>query len=177
MAWARLIVCGLNLCPFAEAALSSNTVRVHVSAARTERAVRAAVASETALLLCTSKAEMSTSLLVLPRFASADFRRFHALCVELEDAIERDDALVDDVMLACFHPRHEWAGDVGEALHFDKRAPYPVINFLRAEVVDRYVGEGKTQRILQRNQETLERVGVERLREMYRSLMMVGEGG
>lgn len=90
----------------------------------------------------------------------------------MEAAIETDERLVDEVMLACFHPLHQWADTEGvdDAINFDKRAPYPVINLLRAGQVDQYVREGRTQGILERNQHTLQMLGVEKLKEMYGSL-------
>lgn len=90
----------------------------------------------------------------------------------MEEIIERDEHLVDEVMLACFHPLHQWADaqDVDDVVNFDKRAPYPVINLLRAMEVDQYVREGRTQHILERNQRTLQTMGVKKMKEMYRSL-------
>lgn len=172
MAWARVVVCGLKLCPFAESVLDSNTVRFYVSDAQNERQVKDAVAAEISLLISTRPAELSTTLLVLPKFASSEFLRFHELCQELEESIEGNERLADEVMLACFHPQHQWGDrdNSEDAINFDKRAPYPVINFLRAPQVDRYVKEGKTQRILEQNQLTLERMGSDRLKELYRSL-------
>lgn len=173
MAWARVVVCGLGLCPFAEGVLDSNTVRVFVSDATDETSVKNAVADEISLLLSTRPELLSTSLLVLPRFAEKDFLRFHVLCGELEGRIEGEERLVDEVMLACFHPLHQWGDsrDEDDAINFDKRAPYPIVNFLRAPVVDQYVREGKTQHILEHNQSTLEHLGKDKLKELYRSLV------
>lgn len=172
MAWARVVVCGLRLCPFAEGVLDSNTVRLRVSGAENEREALEEFASEVSVLLGSSPKSISTTLLVLPRFAPTDFLRFHDLCAELERKIELSQSLVDEVMLACFHPLHQWGDSesLDDAINFDKRAPYPVINLLRASEVDKYVEQGKTQRILERNQDTLQRMGPARLKELYRSL-------
>lgn len=172
LAWARLIVCGLRLCPFAEPVLDANSVRLTVSDAEDERQVRKALDSELAMLLRSSPLEVSTTLLVMPKFATTEFLRFHQLCGELTDEVEGDEELVDEVMLACFHPQHQWGDSesADDAINFDKRAPYPIINLLRAPEVDKYVEEGKTQRILERNQATLEHLGSEELKKLYRSL-------
>eukprot|EP00177_Eucheuma_denticulatum_P005885 GFKZ01010719.1.p1 GENE.GFKZ01010719.1~~GFKZ01010719.1.p1 ORF type:complete len:241 (-),score=22.57 GFKZ01010719.1:1907-2566(-) len=172
MAWARVVVCGLNLCPFAEQVLDSNTVRLHVSPASDPLSAKAAVADEITLLTTSSPRAISTTLLVLPQFAPEDFLTFHRVCEEIEMDVEMDLELVDRVMLACFHPLHQWgdANGLQDAINFDKRAPYPVINLLRAEQVDEYVRQGRTQHILERNKETLEILGTDRLEEIYRSL-------
>lgn len=172
MAWARVVVCGLNLCPFAEQVLDSNTVRLHVSLASDPLSVKSAVTEEIALLTTSSPRAISTTLLVLPQFAPEDFLTFHRVCADIEMDVEMDQELVDRVMLASFHPFHQWGDAHGlhDAINFDKRAPYPVINLLRAEQVDEYVLNGRTQNILQRNKVTLEKLGTERLKQIYRSL-------
>lgn len=172
IAWARVVVCGLGLCPFAQEALDSNSVRVTISDCENETQVRRDFYSEVGTLVESSPHEVSTTLLVMPEFAATDFLRFHRLCEKLEHDIEEDDALVDEVMIACFHPQHQWGDSeyVDDAINFDKRAPYPVINLLRAPQVDRQVEEGKTQHILERNQLKLESMGSAELKSLYRLL-------
>lgn len=156
--WVRDFVVSLNLCPFAEGVLQSRTHRVVVSGAREETDVKGEVWTEIAELLKASTEDVETTLVVFPRFAEDDFVRFHEFCVEVEEAVESDDELVDQVMLACFHPQHEYR-DGEDALNYDKRAPYPVVNLLRAASVDEYVEQGRTQGILERNSRTLTRMG------------------
>lgn len=156
--WVRDFVVSLNLCPFAEGVLQSRTHRMVVSGAREETEVKREVWSEIAELLKASTEDVETTLVVFPRFAEDDFVRFHEFCTEIEEAVESDDDLVDQVMLACFHPQHEYH-DCEDALNYDKRAPYPVVNLLRAASVDEYVEQGRTQGILERNSRTLMRMG------------------
>lgn len=171
IAWVRVVVIGLNLCPFAEAAMERARVRIVVTRSQGERALEKTVADEIRKLEHTEREELETTLIVAPDFARDDFLRFHRFGDSLESWIESDDDLVDSVMLARFHPEHAW-GDASpdDPVNFDKRAPYPIINLLRADQVDEYVEQGRTESILERNQHTLERVGYERLREMYKSL-------
>jgi hypothetical protein len=77
------------------------------------------------------------------------------------------------VMLACFHPRHMYGDAAGEdaAVNFDKRAPYPVFNLLRAEQMEDYIDRGLADGILEKNKETLERLGSQRLLALYRDLI------
>lgn len=156
--WVRDFVVSLNLCPFADGVLQSRTHRVVVSGAGEETDVQREIWIEIAELLKASAEDVETTLVVFPRFAEDDFMRFHELCTEVEEMVESDDELVDQVMLACFHPEHEYR-DGKDALNYDKRAPYPVINMLRAARVDEYVEQGRTQGILERNSRTLMRMG------------------
>lgn len=40
--------------------------------------------------------------------------------------------LVDQVLVACFHPRHAFRGlDEDDVLNYEKRSPHPTINMLR----------------------------------------------
>jgi uncharacterized protein len=173
MAWARTIVVGLNLCPFAAGALDRARVRVVVTHAEDEAGMTAVVHDEIDKLLERGRDVVETTLVVAPRYARNDFLRFHSFGEALEDQIERDDRLVDAVMAARFHPEHAWAGtsSVDDPVNFDKRAPYPTINLLRADDVDRYAGEGLTDGILERNVDTLAEIGTERLRGLYEALV------
>lgn len=173
MGWVRKMVIGLHLCPFAEGVIQEDSHHVVVSLVSTEQGVRNVVAQEIENLISTSSEEISTTLVVLPRFCTEDFMTFHTMCLDIEEEVEMSEDLVDEVMLAYFHPLHEWGnvedGEV-EAVNFDKRAPLPVINLLRAKQVDRYVEEGKTEHIVEKNRRTLEKVGTERLEDMFRRL-------
>eukprot|EP01031_Cornospumella_fuschlensis_P023388 gene23388-28380_t len=88
----------------------------------------------------------------------------------------------DELQLAVFHPLWEWAstradGDIKESpLSYEKRSPFPVLNLLRTASVQSVasvnsinsvgsVVSGVTQSISLRNQESLERQGLEKLRK------------
>eukprot|EP01031_Cornospumella_fuschlensis_P022540 gene22540-27509_t len=88
----------------------------------------------------------------------------------------------DELQLAVFHPLWEWAstradGDIKESpLSYEKRSPFPVLNLLRTASVQSLasvnsvssvgsVVSGVTQSISLRNQESLERQGLEKLRK------------
>lgn len=176
LAWAREIVVGLNLCPFAGGALDSGAVRIRTEENVTkESEVRELVAHETELLLASDQRSIETTLVVVPRFAPDDFRRWHALCSQLEEEVEADTTLVDEVMLACFHPWHTWSGiHDRDALHFDKRAPHPVVNILRAATVDEAVKRGETKQIPLRNEKTLTSEGFQGMVRRYQQLKRRG---
>lgn len=43
-----------------------------------------------------------------------------------------DQVLVDQVLVACFHPRHAFYGlEEDDVLNYEKRSPHPTINLLR----------------------------------------------
>jgi uncharacterized protein len=175
MAWARTIVVGLNLCPFAAGALDRARVRVVVTPAVDEKGMSEIVRDEIELLIELGRDVVETTLIVAPGFATHDFLRFHAFGEALEDEIEKDERLIDAVMAARFHPEHAWAdaNSHDDPVNFDKRAPYPIVNLLRADDVDRYVGEGLTDGILERNSETLASVGSDKLRGLYDALVEI----
>lgn len=177
LAWVRQHVIGLGLCPFAEGVLKEDSHRVIVSPASTDKDVLKVVASEIQHLIQTAAEDVSTTLVVLPMFSLDDFVMFHDLCLAIEKNVEDDDILVDEVMLAYFHPLHEWADtdDIDDAINFDKRSPYPVINLLRAPQVDTYIAQGRTQDILERNHNTLEKIGNDRIRQLFDGLYLATE--
>lgn len=165
------MVVGLGLCPFADAVVAENSVRFIVSRVATDDALINAVSEEIQFLMASHPAQVSTTLLILPHFSVHDFLRFHHVCSFIDELIEGDDTLIDHVMLAYFHPLHQWAHALhpDDPVNFDKRAPYPVINILRAPQVDHYVDQGKTQGIVDRNRHTLERLGAHRVRQLFDS--------
>lgn len=169
IAWVRNVVSALNLCPFAPPALDRGAVRVTISRARTATSLRRRVLQESRLLLSSPQEKIETTLVVAPDCLE-DFGMYHAFATELQDDLEQSDA---EVMLACFHPKHAYADAFGgeeDPVNYDKRAPYPIVNILRTEVVDQAVLEGLTEGILDRNADTLEKVGVKELRRLYRDL-------
>ncbi|KAI0563248.1 hypothetical protein FGB62_44g138 [Gracilaria domingensis] len=141
--WVRQIVIGLGLCPFAEPAVRSDTVRYVVSRVAHESLVREVFFDEVKLLMAVTPEQISTTLIVMPDYATNDFLRFHALASSIENEISEDEDLVDSILIASFHPNFCYEGTAkNDALNFEKRSPYPVINILRAEVLDEYIAQG-----------------------------------
>lgn len=172
IAWARTVVVGLGLCPFARGALDRARVRIAVTRAADENTLKATIHDEISLVCSSARDQVETTLVVAPEFANDDFLRFHLFGENLEEDLESNSQLVDRVMLARFHPQHVWsdASEKDDPVNFDKRAPYPIINILRADQVDEYIDRGETDGILERNQRTLENLGSEKLKMLYQSL-------
>lgn len=163
------MVVALNLCPFALPALSRGAVRTVVSRARSASALRRRVVQESRLLLASAVGEVETTLVVAPE-CLGEFEEFNEFAVAFQDELEEADA---PVMVACFHPGHRYGDGFGgeeDPVNFEKRAPFPIVNILRTQAVDDAVAEGLTEGILDRNADTLERVGVHELRRIYEKL-------
>lgn len=187
--WVSDFVIRYNLCPFAKSVFQDDSVRYTVFFGTDEAKIRERLKFEMLTLLSTPESELSTTLLVLP-FAFQSFLDFHRFGLELEDvwvpAFEKDLAssaavstsrfaqrvvkskpALPDIQLACFHPAFQWAGDDLDSdnyLNFEKRAPFPVINLLRAAKVRKWADEVRTADIGVANENSLQKAGSEVLR-------------
>ena len=125
-------------------------------------------------LMTTPEEELATTLIMLP-FAYDNFEEFYHFSIELEDDIiprlERlsnptyaSSSIEKEVQLAAFHPSFQFAGaDFNDPLNFEKRAPFPTLNLLRAERVRVYSSQKKSTCIAESNEETLLNIGSEKL--------------
>mmetsp|Transcript_1137 Transcript_1137/g.1461 ORF Transcript_1137/g.1461 Transcript_1137/m.1461 type:complete len:386 (-) Transcript_1137:22-1179(-) len=169
--WIKEIVIGLNLCPFAAAALDTERVRFKISTAITLEEAFEDFLVEADLIKSTTEFEVPTTLLIFTNSFS-DFEEFYAFSRFLEDTIDKNKNLVDEVMVACFHPNHTFQGlEKNDPVHFEKRSPYPVVNLLRAPVVDKYVEDGKTCRIAEANEEKLRAEGFQSVERKLREIL------
>jgi hypothetical protein len=74
--------------------------------------------------------------------------------------------------IAAFHPSFQWADtDINEPLNFEKRAPFPTINLLRAPKVRKYASEGKTAMIADANKNRLVEAGSSVLVEEFERII------
>lgn len=168
--WIRQAVIGLGLCPFASKEVESNRVRTVVSTVSTIPELKDVILSEAASLVMTEPAVTATTLVIAPQCHEIFefFPSFYEFSLDLENIIEEDDRLAEEIMIVAFHPEHTWGQLPDDSpLHFDRRAPYPIINLLRARQVDEYANQGLTQTIVDQNGDTLLKVGFENLRRLY----------
>lgn len=76
--------------------------------------------------------------------------------------------------LASFHPAFQWAGLATEdPLNFEKRAPFPVLNLLRARRVREYADGESTKRIAGFNEDALVAAGAETLRDEMEAIIRI----
>lgn len=168
-AWLTQAVIGLNFCPFANATVRKNRLRMVVSQAREPLALLDELRQELKRLLDTPESTLETTLLISPYMLS-DFLDFN-------DFLDSADALLDKLglegtfQIASFHPHYQFAGtaldDIGNATN---QSPFPTLHLLRESSIDRAVaawGED-TDRIFENNIARLQALGPEGWRELAR---------
>mmetsp|Transcript_19887 Transcript_19887/g.53563 ORF Transcript_19887/g.53563 Transcript_19887/m.53563 type:complete len:259 (-) Transcript_19887:142-918(-) len=177
--WVQDAVVGLNLCPFAEAPLRAGAIRVAITRAETVEDLLGCVDVECAGLLATPEEDVATTLVVAPHL-DIDFVAFHHSVAGLEDEDILEEAFpgyADRIMVVCFHPHHAWAGvPENDALNYEKRAPFPIVNLLRTTMVDKAIQAGLTVDIAERNQARLRLEGIEKLQAVYAQLRATAAG-
>jgi hypothetical protein len=164
--WLERAVIGLNLCPFAKAVHVRGQVRWVLSDATTPEALLETLGEELLRLRDTPAEEIDTTLLVHPQVLN------HFL--DYNDFLDAADALVESLGLegvlqvASFHPDYQFAGSAPDDVeNFTNRAPYPTLHLLREESVSRAVDAfPDPEVIVERNVETLRRLGAEGWREL-----------
>ncbi len=164
--WLERAVIGLNLCPFAKAVSVKDQVRYVVSMATTTDALLEDLAAELAWLADTDASVVDTTLLIHPGVLQ-DFEDYN-------DFLDQADAAVDalglegEIQVASFHPDYRFAGTAGDdASNCSNRSPYPILHLLREASVDRAVAAfPDPEAIVDRNLETLERLGLDGYRRL-----------
>lgn len=164
--WLERAVIGLNLCPFAKAVYAKQQVRFVLSDAELEDDLLEELAEELLRLRDTPAEEIDTTLLVHPRVLT-DF-------LDYNDFLDRVDALVEALDLdgvlqvASFHPDYRFADtDPDDPGNGTNRAPYPTLHLLREDSLDKAVAAyPDPDVIVQRNLETMEKLGLDGLRQL-----------
>ena len=159
--WLERAVIGLNLCPFAKAVVVKEQVRFVLSDATTPEALLAELGEELGLLRDTDPAATDTTLIVHP-FVLQDFLDYNDFLDEADGLVEAMD-LEGVLQVASFHPEYQFAGsDAEDVENYTNRAPYPTLHLLREDSVSRAVAAfPDPEVIVERNVETLQKLGVE----------------
>lgn len=150
--WVQRAVVGLNLCPFANAVLKKERLRIQVSEASTTAALLDELRNELNLLLSQPESTLETSLLVCPRMLH-DFLDFNDFLNEADALLQQMD-LEGIVQLASFHPHYQFAGtrpdDIDNATN---QSPWPTLHLLRESSIDRAVASmgDETNQIFENN--------------------------
>ena len=183
--WVKQFVIGYGLCPFAEAVFTAGSIRYRVYTGSERELIISKIRYEILHLLTTSEKECSTTLLTLP-LAFGNFEEFHKFQLELQDEIipsienetlgptdSRDkDDVPPDIEIAAFHPLYQWEGtEINDPLNYEKRAPFPTINLLRAAHIRESTNEIKTAKISENNIENLKDIGSSRLKKEFENLL------
>jgi hypothetical protein len=165
--WLERAVIGLNLCPFAKAVYAKQQVRFVLSDASTPEALLAQLGEEMLLLRETPVKQIDTTLLVHPGVLTdfLDYNDFLELADGLIDSLQLDGVL----QVASFHPDYQFAGSAPDDIeNFSNRAPYPTLHLLREDSVSRAVDVfAEPETIIERNAETLQRLGHAGWRDLF----------
>ncbi len=170
-AWLDRFVVGLNLCPFARPVITADSLRLTVCESAQLETIAAMYLQELALICDSPESEIATSLLVLPT-GLEDFETYLNFIDNANHLLE-DQGLTGTIQLASFHPQYQFDGESPEASsHFTNRSPYPMIHFLREDMMERLLQEfPNPQKIPQRNIETLQAITTEELQRRLDNLL------
>jgi len=170
-AWLDDFVVGLDLCPFARPLLHSSRLRISVSAATKPAQLHAEFLRELDVLQSSSEDEIATTLLAFP----CALELFDDFLDYLDGANELllSAGLEGVVQLASFHPQYQFEGtEPGDAENFSNRSPYPMIHFLRENMLTRSLADfPQPEGIPQRNIATLDAIGSDALRRRWKQLL------
>jgi hypothetical protein len=159
--WLERAVIGLNLCPFAKAVYVKEQVRYVVSPARTPEELLETLMNELQDLADADPEQIDTTLLIHP-FVLNDFLDFNEF-LDVADAAVEDMSLDGELQVASFHPDYQFADtDQNDISNYTNRAPYPILQLLREESIDRAVEAfPEAEAIFEKNIETMQQLGHE----------------
>ncbi len=165
--WIERAVIGLDLCPFAGPVLAAERVRFCVSHARNENELVADLDVELRRLYAADPAQCETTLLIHPDVLEDffDYNDFFDVVDATLDALD----LSDDIQVASFHPRYQFAETEPDAVeNCTNRSPYPLLHLLRQRSIERAVAAfGDTAKIYETNIATLQRLGAAGWRALW----------
>lgn len=161
---------GLNLCPFARPLLDMDKLRIAVCEETEPAALRRAFLLELDLLQSSAEQEIATTLLAFP-LALASFEDYLDFLYQAQELLLAS-GLEGLVQLASFHPRYRFEGeDAGAASNYSNRAPYPLIHFLREDMLSRVLADdADAGQVPLKNIETLNAIGVAELEQRWQAL-------
>mmetsp|Transcript_7511 Transcript_7511/g.14698 ORF Transcript_7511/g.14698 Transcript_7511/m.14698 type:complete len:258 (-) Transcript_7511:169-942(-) len=178
-AWIEHVVIRLRLCPYASKPFLQEQIRYTVSDAEDDGELLNDFFGEALLIQDTTQEELTTTMLVAPKYKGNGVE-FYDLYVYLTDLLESEDEdiLNNEIQPAFFHPDWEFDGlPPDAALHFEKRAPFPVINLLRRKQLDQVVKEGLERGIIvnkeisEHNEKRLYEEGYDALTAIFAQIM------
>jgi hypothetical protein len=164
-AWIDKVVVGLNLCPFAPPVIAADGLRLTVCESSALEDIAALFLQELELICASPESQIATALLVLPT-GLENFDSYLGFVDNANHLLE-EQGLAGTIQLASFHPQYQFDGEPeGAASHYTNRSPYPMIHFLREDMVERVLADfPNPQDIPQRNIRTLEAMDVAELQK------------
>jgi len=178
--WCHNIVLPLNLCPWAKGSLESSRAMQFYGVKDRNDMMDTTVIEDVAQLFHQRISERKG----VDPVVAIDFLVCEDLSWEFSDFfywfsyIEEEywgcnPELHDKVTLAAFHPNWSYndEDDIDESLQlleFEKKTPYPTVTFVSTEVVEA-VSEDTTNRIAEKNEETLLQKNVQEMKSLYQN--------
>jgi hypothetical protein len=167
--WVEQIVVGLNLCPWARAALDDNLVNIKASKAENVDDLVEEIKNE--LVRLASPACKETSIIVTETLLE-DFDDYMDAVDRVESAIEELD--LDGVLqLASFHPSYQFAGTkMTDAENWTNRSPFPSFHILKEDEVEKALqGYSQPEQVYERNIRLMKEKGFASMAALLRSVM------
>lgn len=157
--WLERAIIGLNLCPFAKAALRKSQIRMVASDAQDTDALVVVLSAELQLLRDSESATIDTTLLIHPSVLN-DFFDYNAFLAKADRLVEKL-GLLGVIQIASFHPEYAFADCATEAIeNYTNRSPYPMLHLLREESVAKAIEAfPEADLIYERNITTLRMLG------------------
>jgi hypothetical protein len=157
--WLQTFIVELNLCPFARPVVASDRLRIEICESEDLDQLHRAFLIELDLILQSLASEVATTLLVMPN-ALSSFDEY-LMFIDNAEALIEQLGLDGTIQLASFHPEYLFDGEAEDsASHFSNRSPYPVIHFLREDMLSDALEEfPNPEQIPLRNISTLEKIG------------------
>ncbi len=181
--WVSSMMSDMGICPFTSgsglAGLPMGKVRYETTLVDTPEKMYQRFWEEVDLLDKTPEKELSTTLLMCPKFTAGgdsnhgiDF--FETFTGSLSSCLEAGVNMEDSIQLVFFHPQWTFrdGGDrsgAGGAMNYARRSPHPMINLLRTPQVRRGQKGIPTGLVYSQNEKTLMGIGADGLEEMLRS--------
>jgi hypothetical protein len=105
--------------------------------------------------------KVDTTLIIHP-FVLNDFLDFNEF-LDVADAAVEDMSLDGELQVASFHPDYQFADtDKNDISNYTNRAPYPILQLLREDSIDRAVEAfPEAEEIFEKNIDTMEKLGHE----------------
>ena len=173
-AWVEGIIVDMKVCPFSSSAdkagLPIGGVSYPITHATTGEEVYEQFWGQVVQLLLTDERELSTVLLLTPRFALYSPGAYDMLADTLNEALTELRS-EEYIQLVFFHPEYtfrdgkERMGADGAA-NFARRSPFPMINLLRTPQVRAAQKGLPTGSVYTTNEKNLDSVGARELQEM-----------
>jgi hypothetical protein len=126
--------------------------------------------TELDLIQSSSESDIATTLMVIPN-ALTEFDVYLDF-INLAEELLKESGLEGIIQLASFHPRYQFDGEPeASASHFSNRSPYPLVHFLREDMMARALGNfSNPETISTKNINILESIGREEIERRWAQL-------